>query len=335
MKSSLRTMALAAAVGAVTAGTMGDGLAADTTKMRYGHMNAPGSVAGEQAQMFADLLAERTNGAMKMTVYPSSQLGKLQEQAEGVSMGSITMSHNTAAGIGSLYAPFAALDTPYLYRNVDHLMKVVDVDSPVMKALNEGLIKAAGTRVLYAFYFGTRQLTANKAFHSPESLAGTKIRAIPFPIYMSTVAGLGAIPVPVNFSELPTALATGVVSGQENPIETIYASKIYEVQSHIMLTGHIMGAEIVVINNKFWESLDAKSRDIMAAVANEVRVKATKMELQAEKEDLEIMKKAGVTVIGEAEGLKLAAFKASVRKVVQERLADKYGDLYKMIEAIK
>ena len=72
-------------------------------------------------------------------MYPSSQLGKLQELAEAVSTGTIALSHNTAAGIGSLHEPFAALDTPYLYRDVDHLMKMVDVNSPVMKKLNDGL----------------------------------------------------------------------------------------------------------------------------------------------------------------------------------------------------
>ena len=124
-----------------------------------------------------------------------------------------------------MHEPFAALDTPYLYRDVDHLMKTVDVDSPVMKKLNEGLIKSAGVRVLYAYYFGTRQLTANKGVTQPSELAGMKIRAIPFPIYMSTVEGLGAVPVPVDWSEVPTALATGVVNGQENPVNVVLSSK--------------------------------------------------------------------------------------------------------------
>ena len=73
-------------------------------------------------------------------------------------------------------------------------MKVMDVNSPVMKKLNDGLIKAAGVRVLYAYYFGTRQLTSNKAMQAPADLSGQKIRAIPFPIYMAAVEGLGAIP---------------------------------------------------------------------------------------------------------------------------------------------
>ena len=230
---------------------------AQTLELRYGHMNPPTSAAGIQAQMLADAIAKNTNGQIKVTVYPSSQLGKLQELAEAVSTGTIALSHNTAGGIGSLHEPFGALDTPYLYRDYDHLMKVMDVDSPVMKKLNEGLIKAAGVRVLYAYYFGTRQLTSNKPMLQPSDLAGQKIRAIPFPIYMTAVQGLGAIPIPVDWSEVPTALATGQVPGQENPVNVVLSSKLYETQSHLMLTGHIMNAQIIVINDKVWQKLDA------------------------------------------------------------------------------
>ena len=194
-------------------------------EFRYGHMNPPNSAAGMQAQWFADGLAKATAGQIKVTVYPSSQLGKLQELAEAVSTGTIALSHNTAGGIGSLYEPFGALDTPYLYRDVDHLMKVMDINSPVMKKLNDGLVKAAGVRVLYAYYFGTRQLTANKAVLQPSDLSGQKIRAIPFPIYMATVQGLGAVPVPVDWSEVPAALATGQVAGQENPVNVVLSSQ--------------------------------------------------------------------------------------------------------------
>jgi tripartite ATP-independent transporter DctP family solute receptor len=288
-----------------------------------------------QAQWLADAIAKNTSGAIKVTVYPSSQLGKLQELAEAVSTGTIALSHNTAGGIGSLHEPFGALDTPYLYRDVDHLMKVMDVNGPVMKKLNEGLIKAAGVRVLYAYYFGTRQLTANKAVMQPSDLTGQKIRAIPFPIYMSAVQGLGAVPVPVDWSEVPTALATGQVAGQENPVNVVLSSKLYEKQSHMMLTSHIMNAQLIVINEKAWQALSPAQRDQIAAAADEVRRKATDMVRNDENAELEKLKGLKMNVIGPANGLKLDAFKASVGKVVQEKFGAKFGDLYRDIAAVK
>ncbi len=302
---------------------------------RYGHMNPPTSAAGIQANWFAEAVEKNTGGQIKIKVYPASQLGKLQELAEAVSTGTIALSHNTAAGIGSLHEPFAALDTPYLYRDVDHLMKTVDVESPVMKKLNEGLVKSAGVRVLYGYYFGTRQLTTNKAVMQPSDLSGMKIRAIPFPIYMAAVQGLGAIAVPVDFSELPTALATGVVNGQENPTNVALSSKLYEAQSHMMLTGHIMNAQLIVINEKIWQGLTPELRQAVTKAAAEVRQRATESVRAQESEELAKLKSLKMTVIGPDNGLKLDAFKASVNKLVNEKFAAKYGDLYKEIAAIK
>jgi len=302
---------------------------------RYGHMNPPTSAAGQQATWLAEAVAKHTGGQIKVTVYPASQLGKLQELAEAVSTGSIALSHNTAAGIGSLYEPFAALDTPYLYRDVDHLMKVVDVGSPVMKKLNEGLVKAAGVRVLYAYYFGTRQLTTKKAVMQPADLSGMKIRAIPFPIYMTAVEGLGAVPVAVDWSEVPTALATGVVAGQENPVNVVLTSKLYESQSHMMLTGHVMNAQVIVINEKVWQGLTPAQREAVSKAAVEVRNRATESVRRQEAEELAKLKELKMTVIGPDNGLKLDAFRASVGKLVNDRFAAKYGELYKEIAAVK
>ncbi len=318
--------------GASLAGVSGTRLAAQAPlELRYGHMNPPTSAAGIQAQMLADEIAKTSGGGVKVTVYPSSQLGKLQELAEAVSTGTIALSHNTAAGIGSLHEPFGALDTPYLYKDYAHLMKVMDVNGSVMKALNEGLIKAAGVRVLYAYYFGTRHLTCNKAILQPSDLAGVKIRAIPFPIYNTAVQGLGAVPIPVDWSEVPTALATGIVAGQENPANVILSSKLYETQSHMMLTGHIMSAQVIVMNEKVWQKLTPGQRDVISAAATKVSKEASEMVRKTEAEEIEKLKGLKMKVIGPAEGLKVDLFKASVGKLVQERFAAKHADLYKQI----
>ena len=297
-------------------------------EFRYGHMNPPTSAAGMQANWLAEAIAKNTGGQVKVSVYPSSQLGKLQELAEA-------LSHNTAAGIGSLYEPFAALDTPYLYRDVDHLMKVVDTNSTVMKSLNEGLVKSAGVRVLYAYYFGTRHLTSNKAIRTPADLSGLKIRAIPFPIYMTAVESMGAVPVPVDWSEVPTALATGKVNGQENPVNVVLSSKLYETQSHLMQTGHIMNAQVIVINEKAWQALSPAQRDQISAAANEVRKRATDMVRQSEADETAKLKELKMNVIGSAEGLDVAAFRAAANKAVDAKFGSKYGDLYKAIAAVR
>jgi tripartite ATP-independent transporter DctP family solute receptor len=302
--------------------------------LRYGHNNEVASVAGAQADWFAEALGESSGGDISVQVFPNSQLGKLQELAEAVSLGTIAFSHNTAGALGSLYQPFAALDTPYLYRDVDHLMQVTDVDSPVMQELNEGLIAAANVRVIYAHYFGRRNLTCNKAVMSPEDLAGTKIRAVPFPIYTTAVEGMGAVAVPVDWSEVPTALATGVVQGQENPVNVVLNVKLYEVQSHLMLTGHMSNAEVVVMNEDTWQGMSGAEQDAVREAAQQTREKATKAILDNEETETQQLRDLGMTVIGAEDGLDLEAFRASVSALVDERFGGEYGDLYAKIAAV-
>lgn len=322
-------------VAAASLSVMAHAASAQEYELSYGHMNSPTSVVGMQADWLAEEIAKNTNGAVKIDVYPSSQLGKIQELAEGVSMGSIALSHNTAGALSSLYEDFGVLDTPYLYRDYDHLMNVVDINSPVMEELNQGLIENTGMRVLYAFYFGTRQLTADRAIKTPADLSGVKIRAIPSPVYLTAVEGLGAAPVPVDWSEVPTALATGIVQGQENPVNVAVDHKLYDVQSHMMLTGHISAAEIVVINEDLWQSFPDDIKEGIAKAAETVRMKASQTILDKEAGDLAKLKEAGMTIIGPDDGLDVAAFRAGVEKLVHERFDDKFGKYYEQISAEK
>ena len=213
-------------------------------------------------------------------------------------------------------------------------MAVTDVNSPVMQELNEGLIAAANVRVIYAHYFGRRNLTCNKAVMSPADLAGVKIRAVPFPIYTTAVEGMGAVAVPVDWSEVPTALATGVVQGQENPVNVVLKVKLFEVQSHLMLTGHMSNAEVVVMNEDVWQGMSDEQKAAVEKAASETREKATKAILDNEEAETQQLRDAGMTVIGEEDGLDLAAFRESVNKLVQERFGEKFGGLYEKIAAV-
>jgi TRAP-type C4-dicarboxylate transport system substrate-binding protein len=152
---------------------------------------------------------------------------------------------------------------------------------------------------------------------------------------MTAVQGLGAVPIPVDWSEVPTALATGVVAGQENPVNVVLSSKLYEAQSHLMLTGHVMNAQVIVINEKVWQGLAPAQRDAVTAAAKDTQKRASEMVRQQETEEIAKLKELKMTVIGPEQGLKLDLFRASVGKLVQEKFASKYGELYKEVAAIK
>jgi tripartite ATP-independent transporter DctP family solute receptor len=310
--------------------------AAKPLVLRYAHMNPASSPAGMQATYFADRIFEETGGAIKVEIYPASQLGSISEMAEAVSMGSIAMHHNTYGGLQPLLNDLGLFDTPYLYRDVDHLLKATDPESsPALMELNQKLIDTRNIRILYSFYFGTRELTANFPVYSPKDLAGKKIRAIPSPIYLAAVEGMGAVAVPIDWAEVPVALSTGVADGQENPVSTLVTSSIFEVQKYAMMTDHIMGSEPVVINERVWKSLTPAHQEIFRKVARETRDWASNMVLESEERDIQNLKDKGMTIITAADGLKIDEFRASVSKVVNERFGKAWGKYYEMIQAIK
>jgi len=303
--------------------------------LRYAHMNDPASVAGRQAELFARKAKEYSKGRVTVELHPSSQLGSLGQQLANVRSGAIDIHHSTAAGLGSICGDFAILDTPYLYSDVDHLLRVTSPDSPVMKELGEKLLKEDGLRLLYTFYFGSRELTCNRPVYGPGDLAGLKIRSIPYPLYELAVEALGGRPVPLDWAQTPVALLTRSVDGQENPLDVILTSRLYESQSHLMLTGHVLGAEMVVISEKAWKGLSASDRTALLKAAREAGEWATEATRESEAADLEELKGHGMTVIGAAEGLDIAAFRERARRLVDERYGKTWGAYYNAIESMR
>lgn len=308
---------------------------AQTVTLRYAHMNTVDSIAGKQAQMFADAVAAKTGGKVKIEIFPNSKLGGLKEMVEQVSLGSIAIHHNTMAGIGNIYSGFAALDTPYMYKDVAHLMRVIRPESPVMQKLNGYMIKEKGVRVLYTFYFGTRELTCTKPVYTPADLKGVKIRAIPFPIYQASVEGLGAIATPVDISELKTAITSGAVAGQENPVDVILSLKFYEMQKYLVMTNHIIAGECVVVNEKIWQGIPADLKTKIQEAAAETSAKATQMTQDLEASQQKALKDKGMTVIDAKSGLKIPEFEANTKKVLKEKIGARYDDIYKLIQTVK
>lgn len=304
--------------------------------LRYAHMNATNSPNGLQADYFAKRIAEETGGAIKVEVYPGSQLGTITEMAEMVSQGSVALHHNTYGGLQPLLEDLGLFDTPFLYRDVDHLLKATNPEtSEVLREMNEKLIAERNVRILYSFYFGTRNLTANSPVYSPADLAGMKIRAIPSPIYMAAVEGMGAVAIPVDWAEVPVALSTGVADGQENPVSVLVAHNLADVQDYLMLTNHIMGSEPVVINESVWQKLSDEHKAAFRSVAEETREWASNYVLDSEDADLQTLADQGMTIIGPDDGLKVDEFRASVEKVVDNRFGDKWGEYYEVIRGIE
>ena len=204
-----------------------------------------------------------------------------------------------------------------MYRDGPHALAATNPKtSPVLQQINEEFVKAAGLRVIGSNYRGARQLSATFPVYSPADLDGKKIRGTPVRLWMSMIKGMGAIPTPVEISELYTALPTGLVSGQENPITNIYTQKFHEVQKYVMMTGHMQAVLSTFMNGKSWQSLGAGNQKIMSECMEEMALRTLQWVGEAEAPVIQKMKDYGVTFIDEAAGLRNDLFRVAVNAQV-------------------
>jgi TRAP-type C4-dicarboxylate transport system substrate-binding protein len=182
----------------------------------------------------------------------------------------------------------------------------------VLQEFNKQLVADGGMRIIGRLFRGARQMTAKQAVYSPADLQGKRFRGVPIQLWTTMIRGFGAIPTPVEVSELPTALMTGMVIGQENPLTMINANKLYEVQTHVMLTGHMQNVLPVFINERSWQSISEKDRAAIVSGLEELAQVTLQQAEKAEQDLIEELKKKGMTFVTEKEGLKVAEFRERV-----------------------
>lgn len=308
-----RRYALKAFAAAIALGLASAAPAAAQTTIRYAHVGSEGDIQYWYADEFAKRVEKRTEGRVKVQVFPNSQLGGAQETVDGVRSGAIPLAHHEFASLSRLMPEIAAFAAPFVYRDGRHAMAATDpASSEIMKEMSEKLVKQANIRIIGRLYRGARQMTAKMAVYSPADLKDKRFRGVPLQLWTTMIKGMGAVPTPVEVGELPTALMTGMVIGQENPLTMINANKLYEVQSHVMLTGHMQNVLPVFINERSWQAIPEKDRATVAAVAAEIGEETLALGLKAEVDLIDELKKKGMTFITEKEGLKVDEFRKTV-----------------------
>ncbi len=263
--------------------------------LKLGNSYPPDHPSNVAAKKMAEIVAAKTQGKLTMELYPSGQLGSDKDNVEGTIMGTQDLVLIGSGGISQFSPRLGIGECPYIWRDIDHMNKVMD--GPVGVEMRDELLKGRGLRILTTFYYGRRHLTANKAITKPEEMKGFKLRTPQVPVILEMAKSWGANPTPLDIGELYLALKTGVVDGQENPIPTIDAFKFYEAQKFIMLTGHIITPLPMIINERAWRKLSPEYQKVVMEAAGEARELNNKLTLSQEDTFLANFKKAGMTVI--------------------------------------
>jgi C4-dicarboxylate-binding protein DctP len=265
---SRRTMAgmvVTAALAAALAAT-GNAVAQQPIVIKFSHVVAPDTPKGKGADYFKKLAEERTNGRVKVEVYPNSQLYKDGEEMEALQLGSVQMLAPSLAKFGPLgVREFEVFDLPFMFDDTAQLHKVTE--GPVGAGLFR---KLEGKGIVGLAYWdnGFKVMSANKPLRMPEDMKGLKMRIQSSKVLNDEMRALGALPQVMAFSEVYQAMQTGVVDGSENTPSNMYTQKHHEVQKYVAVTDHGYIGYAVIANRKFWDSLPA---DLKATLEGAMR----------------------------------------------------------------
>lgn len=235
---------------------------------RIGHLESPQQSRHIHLERVADMVAKRTGGAVEFQIFPQAQLGNQRVMTEGVQLGTLEATVSPAAFLGGFNPTVSVLDIPYLMPS-DGAKAQALRESPFGDALlktfsNKGVVGVAW------WPNGLKNFTSNKPLDNIAAFADQKFRVMDSKILIEQFNGLGASAIALPFGELYTSLQTGVVDGQENPLDTIQRMKFFEVQDYLVISEHGAMEDIVLFNPAWWESLPEKYQVIINDAFNEV-----------------------------------------------------------------
>jgi len=281
------------------------------TELKFGHVGEPGSLLGAAADEFAHRVNAKLGGKYKVVVYGSSQLGGDKEMLQKLKLGTIDFVQPSTV-MSSEADMFGVFEMPYLVKSREHMKKI---EKDVFWSKIAPTAEAKGLKVIAVWENGFRHITNNKhPINTPADLKGIKLRVPAGKWRVKMFQAYGANPSPMKFSEVFTALQTGVMDGQENPFAQIASAKFYEVQKYLSLTGHVYTPSYVVVGAKKWPTLPADVRKILEDTAKETQAWVYAKAAKDDGDLLEKMKAAGIKV-NEADK---NAFIAASKPVYQE-----------------
>lgn len=288
--------------------------------IRFGHVVQPGHPISVGTQKFAEIVAAKSGGKIKIQEIGGGSLGGEQQQLSAVQGGVQDITPPSATIMGAVVKEFTLLDIPFSFN------KAEQVDALLSGPFGQALMAKLPEKGLVGLAFwetGFRNFTnSRKPIINVEDLKGLRLRVIPNPLFIESFKALGTNPIPMAFPELYGALESKAMDAQENPFSVVLTSKFYEVQKYLSVTNHVYTANPVVMSKKVWDKLSAAEQKIIKEAAVEAATYQRKLSRDAS---------AGARKELETHGMQIndvpAATLAKMReltKPVSEKFADSY-----------
>lgn len=312
------SLSLAAAIAAASA----TAVAGPTIKL--GHVDGAEwqtSKKGAAGVIFKNIVEGETD--ITVELFPAKALGNEGELVQQAQEGTTQMAIVSGA-MAKICKAADVLNIPYTFSSPTVAWDVLDGEFG--KALSDHCLEETGLRTLAYGETGFRNFTNNAhEIKSPADMKGLKFRVQPIPLYVEMVKGLGGEPTPIAWSELPNALTTGVVDGQENPVGTIYNNSLHKLQKYMVLDGHVYGADFIVINDEFLSSLPESDQAIIAKAARIAGTMGRAIQQFNTAEGVTKVSAEGMQVYSPT-AAELAEFKRLAQPSVKKWLAGELGD---------
>ena len=285
------------------------------TEIKLGHVGEPGSLFQKSADEFAKRANAKLGNKAKVIVYGSSQLGGDKEMIQKLKLGTLDMAVPSTV-MSSEVDLLGIFEMPYIVKDRAHMGRI---EKEIFWPQIEPAIEKKGIKVLAVWENGVRHITNNKhPIKVPADLQGIKLRVPEGKWRVKMFQAYGANPSPMKFSELFTALQTGVMDGQENPFTQIYSAKLQEVQKYLSLSGHVYTPAYVTVGTKRFESLPADVRKILEDTAKETQAFVYQTAAHDDEELLGKLKQAGMQVNDVDKDAFVAASKSTYEEFAKE-----------------
>ena len=262
-------------------------------ELKFGHVGEPGSLFDVSATEFAKRANAKLAGKATIVVYGSSQLGGDKEMLQKLKLGTLDFALPSTV-MSSEADLFGLFEMPYLVKDRAHMGRI---EKAIFWSKLEPAAEVKGLKILAVWENGYRHITNSKhPIVKPDDLKGIKLRIPEGKWRLRMFQAYGSNPSPMKLSEVFTALSTGVMDGQENPLTQIWSQKFQEVQTYLSLTGHVYTPAFVAVGAKRWATLPADVRKIIEDTAKETQAFVYD---RAKKDDDELVGKftaAGVKV---------------------------------------
>jgi len=282
---------------AVVAALMSSAAFAQGVEIKLGHVGEPGSLFALSAEEFARAANEKLGDMGEVVVFGSSQLGTDEELMQKLRLGTADLALPSSV-MSSVVPEFGLFEMPYLVKDREHMKKIEEaVVWPTLAPAAE----AQGYTLLAVWENGFRHITNNqRPIVTPEDLSGVKLRTPSGEWRVKMFQAYGANPTPMSFSEVFTALQTGVVDGQENPLTQIYTGKFQEVQDYLSMTGHVYTPAYLLAGRSF-QGYPEDVQQILEETAKETQAFVYETALRLEDELLAQMQEESDIEVNEAD----------------------------------